>query len=268
MKNLLFTLAACLYAVAGTSQIVHQDITDASVTIEQPSGNELVAIDFDSDGTEEYNFRWDVFNGGIWFLHVTFAENNEINLTGEENFAQAPYITPMSFGDPIDGDALWGADFPEPLIGDDEDVNFRGLGDKYVGVKFNLDGNVHYGWILVSFDDNNLFTVKEYAYQSTPNTPLNAGDTGETAGVEEMANNLIQTYPNPAENIITVQNSQDFSISSITINDLSGKKVSEITMNKSFSSESIDVSSLKAGVYIMNFHNGDRKLSSTKLIKL
>ena len=60
--------------------------------------------------------------------------------------------------------------------------DFRGETDKYLGVRFKIEGEWHYGWVRIDVDyDVNTFVIKEYAYESTPNTPINAGEIDPTA---------------------------------------------------------------------------------------
>ncbi|MFZ0321629.1 MAG: hypothetical protein WAL56_21070 [Candidatus Sulfotelmatobacter sp.] len=60
----------------------------------------------------------------------------------------------------------------------------------YVGLKFSIDGEVHYGWARVKFpypgligygEPNYYPSIYGYAYESTPNQPIVAGQTGGTA---------------------------------------------------------------------------------------
>lgn len=266
MKNLLVTAAVALTSIVATSQIVYTDITDVSATIEAQNAAEFIAIDFNNDGTEEYNFRWDVFNNDMWFLHITFGDDNEINRK-EGATPMETYVEPMNLNDAINIGSDWGNSFPEPFIADSFDTNFKGLGDRYIGTKFTINGNVHYGWILVSLDNNFLFTVKSYAYESTANTAINAGETGNTAGRDTMAENLIKIYPNPAGNTFTVQGLQDFAIKSVVVNDLNGRKITEIyPANKAFP-ETVDISGLESGIYILNILDNTNRMMSQKLVK-
>jgi hypothetical protein len=266
MKNLLLTAAVALSTIAATGQIVYTDITDASSTIAPPNVDEFVAIDFNNDGTEEYNFRWDVFNDEMWFLHITFGDDNEINRK-EGSTSMETYVEPMNVNDAISTTGDWGNSFPEPFIGDSFDNNFKGLGDRYIGTKFSLNGSIHYGWILVSFDNNSLFTVKSYAYESTADTSINAGDTGNTAGVDNFAEDLIKIYPNPARNTLTLQGLEDLTIKSVTVNDLNGRRMTEINPVDNTLQETIDISTLQSGIYILNIADNNNRVISKKLIK-
>jgi hypothetical protein len=54
----------------------------------------------------------------------------------------------------------------------------------YVGLKFLIDGQVHYGWARVKFPYPYGYkypSIYGYAYESTPNAPIVAGQTSGTA---------------------------------------------------------------------------------------
>jgi hypothetical protein len=64
----------------------------------------------------------------------------------------------------------------------------------YVGLKFLINGQFHYGWARVKFPspgDYEYPSIYGYAYESTPNQPIltgqTSGSTEETASVEEDA---------------------------------------------------------------------------------
>lgn len=53
--------------------------------------------------------------------------------------------------------------------------NFIGK-EGYVGVRFNIDGQRHYGWIRLAVSaDQSAITVYDFAYESTPNKAISAG---------------------------------------------------------------------------------------------
>jgi len=188
---------------------------------------------------------------GGWFMHMTFG-TNELNLKGTTtNPFGGRYIEPIALGATINSSSNWGNSFPEPFIGDDTDPNFQNLEDRYIGCKFTLGSNTHFGWVSVSFDSNKTLTVKDYAYESTPNTAINAGDIGTTTTVTEFDfNNYFSCFPIPVKNTLTIQNKKSIQINQVSIVNLYGQKI--ISMSKMFSNNiSIDFSQLKTGVYFL-----------------
>jgi hypothetical protein len=55
--------------------------------------------------------------------------------------------------------------------------NFLGRNYKMIGVRFNIPGGQHYGWIRVSVGkDARSFTLHDYAYNTVPNDPISSGE--------------------------------------------------------------------------------------------
>jgi hypothetical protein len=78
-------------------------------------------------------------------------------------------------------------------------------------------------------------------------------------GVEEVSLKSLNIYPNPSEDIINI--SGNFSELSFTIYDLLGKKIDQgKTIN------TINISSLNNGVYLIEFSTGNKK-TLRKIIK-
>ena len=64
---------------------------------------------------------------------------------------------------------------PIPLIG-----NWADETDKFLGVRFQISGNTHYGWVrfdskLSAGGGSPYLIIKDYAYDDVPNTPINTG---------------------------------------------------------------------------------------------
>ena len=267
-KNLLFSILATFLLSTINAQIVYTDINPDITTTLGVGGtyvSSVVAIDFNNDGTEEYNFRWDDYGSSGWFMHMTYANGNEFNLKGTAtNPYGGRYIQAMNQGQDINASANWGSSSPEPFIGDNADPNFKGLGDKYVGVKFKIGGNTYYGWVLVSFDNSKKLTIKEYAYESTPNKAIKAGDKGSTSINIDKNNKKINIYPNPAKDFIIIDNSIN-NILKIDILNINGMLI------KSFSPADkkiikLSVSDLPKGIYIVRINNEENTNYFKKLI--
>jgi hypothetical protein len=62
----------------------------------------------------------------------------------------------------------------------------------YVGLRFLIDGQVHYGWARIKFPFAGGFgipypSIYGYAYESTPNQPIVTGQTGESSPTNTKA---------------------------------------------------------------------------------
>lgn len=69
-----------------------------------------------------------------------------------------------------------------------------GAGTQYLGVKFIINGQTHYGWIALSLSKNSELsgTITEYAYETVANKKVGAGNTSASfpseAGTAAMQN--------------------------------------------------------------------------------
>ncbi|MDX2002132.1 MAG: T9SS type A sorting domain-containing protein [Chitinophagales bacterium] len=56
--------------------------------------------------------------------------------------------------------------------------NWISATDKYIGIKFQINGQTHYGWIRLDVQvtpTTPIIRIKDYAYEDVPNTPIVAG---------------------------------------------------------------------------------------------
>jgi hypothetical protein len=170
-SNLLLSLVMTLFLLNVNAQIVYTDITDGI-----PTG-----IDFNSDGTMEF----DVSSQGNYIEYSNYGADNNIHAVG--TMATQDWDVPdcVAAGFVIDASNQWeGAG--------DCSIDAWGAGnstitpnqDEYLAVRFNLGGtDIYYGWIRFSMDNSGNLTYKDYAYNSTANSAINAGDTGTTTTV-------------------------------------------------------------------------------------
>ena len=54
--------------------------------------------------------------------------------------------------------------------------DWKGKGDKYLGLRFKIEDNLHYAWARFRAEDITNWVIKDYAYNSTPNMPILAGE--------------------------------------------------------------------------------------------
>jgi len=70
------------------------------------------------------------------------------------------------------------------------------VANRYLGLKFTINGQTHYGWVRMTVQtqggDTITATVTGYAYECLPNTPITAGKTSG-ASVAESSNDATGT---------------------------------------------------------------------------
>lgn len=141
-----------------------------------------------------------------------------------------------------------------------QDGNWIGVTDKYLGVRFDIAGNTHYGWIRLDVDANANYVVKDFAYEATPNKGIKAG-----AGQLSVKSNDFESfsfYPNPVKDKLMLEAKSP--ITAIAIYDLLGKEV--ISKTPGQTDYQMNASQLPPGTYFMKITiNGKNNLF--KLIK-
>ena len=132
----------------------------------------------------------------------------------------------------------------------------------YLGFQFKNGTNTHYGWMklkVTTTPTDPTITVYSYAFNSTPNQQILAGQT--TLGLEDINNvENIKVYPTLCSNSINIEGAKN--TESIAIFDILGKKVMEINSK----TNQIDVSSLNPNTYFIRI-NADNKVTQRKFIK-
>jgi len=113
-------------------------------------------------------------------------------------------------------------------------------------------------------------TAKGSVYSPSGSSPgqnysliVYADNLTATASREDMELSQIKIYPNPVENTLFIQNTRDYPIEKIEIFDAIGKKVYD---SESLSSNSVDVSTLTAGIYLVKLYS-DSTHTTQKIVK-
>ena len=204
-KNYFFSLIALFTIDLLSAQIQYTDISPDFVTTVgangQSSGDNLSPIDFNNDGVSEYHFFWFQANPAEWNLNVnrTLTTSSVAESAGPYCCQTEPLVQNATIGPALN----WSNNTSSYIANTGAPI-FSGLGDRYIGVRFKIGTNTHYGWILISVANKTL-TVKSYAYQKTPDTPIAAGDKGSLSVSEaDAARASGQLYPNPAKEYFTV----------------------------------------------------------------
>ena len=133
--------------------------------------------------------------------------------------------------------------------------------DGFVGLKFQNSANTHYGWARIEVaNDGTVLSVKEYAFESTPNTAINAGETANgPVGIADLENSVVINNFNNQLKVVAAQNLTNGIINVVS---MSGKQV----VSKSFTInlERIDLNDLSTGIYMVNV-NSDEGVINKKI---
>jgi hypothetical protein len=125
--------------------------------------------------------------------------------------------------------------------------------DKFIGVQFKIGSNTHYGWARLDVATNgNIWTLKDFAYNKTPDASINAGQT-TSLGIENNELNKIKVVAlNKSIGLYNLPERSSYNIFSIT-----GKNV--LKGNTSQRDYVIEVPTLASGVYVLELTDTNSK---------
>jgi hypothetical protein len=127
--------------------------------------------------------------------------------------------------------------------------NWNGVTDKYLGLKFVVGGNTHYGWArLDSYAIGDSVVVKDYAFEATPNVGILTGAMGASL-TETQIENLVK-FVNQANNTVQVVVNGNLTNGVVSVVSSTGQVVS--TDNITAKTFSVDMNSLSSGIYMVN----------------
>jgi hypothetical protein len=203
----LYALAATAAGVASLAlaqpaeaKIVY---TPAHIKIPRPLrfNGVSVPLDINHDGIDDFNIN--NFFGGSASNSYAFMGVAGNRVLGNHCAASAlPAGVPVKFNnDCVSGDGMAGW----RTVGGNSTTfagqwanGGKGVEDRYLGLRFLIKGQVHYGWarLNVSFK-NGAFSglVTGYAYETIPNKAITTGRTKETeeGGVEQLSPTSLAT---------------------------------------------------------------------------
>jgi hypothetical protein len=167
---------ATLSAFAASSQIIYTEVDltfDSSAT---DLADREYYVDLDGDGTNDFWFN--AYNNGTggYFL---FFDNLNPSVNGIVGATSSGYLYPTNIpqGDFIGSSIAFNTSFSYGSLNFAGGYgNFIGVTDAYIGVRFSDGTDNFYGWIRVDVSsDAQTWTVKDFAYNSTPDTRIEAG---------------------------------------------------------------------------------------------
>jgi len=272
MKN-IFTLYALIISIPFFSQVIYTDVNPDQVL--QSVTSDSYAVDFNSDLVIDviiYETQLDTILSGfpITFIGAALSPlySNEVVgkvLTlGTETILT---VDTISSGQMVDGSSSYvNTTTPSVFPGIGLRVlssgafsttigEFEGDADGYIGMKFDISGNTHYGWIRVTpSSDGTTCTVKDFAYESTSGTGILAGDMGSGfVGINTTQTNISDIQLLQFNNEFTIQGATG--IVYISVFNLLGENVVNkiIENNNSFNLEK-----LNSGIYLINIKAGNQ----------
>lgn len=178
--NRLAQYSALSLAIAGVADInggvIYTDIADVG------PHNQTFYLDLDGGGTYDFFIRHagsTNYNGILDIL----PENGGNAILGVANGGKY-FPFPVSNGYSINSsNAYWNSNYQFQTLNKFRCMSgtggsyWCGVTDGFLGLRFDIGGNTHYGWARLDVDLSTLnWKIKDYAYESTPGVGIKAGD--------------------------------------------------------------------------------------------
>ncbi|WP_430467444.1 T9SS type A sorting domain-containing protein [Winogradskyella ouciana] len=252
-------LSAAIAGIADVNgQIVYTDIADFT-----GGGAVDYNLDLNNDSTIDFIVNASSYNSSIFAVFLNSSSLSTNSFLGSQPNYTYPFA--MNAGDAISsGQTGWyniGTLNYVSCYNGTGSSNWCGVSDKFIGLRFDIGGNTHYGWARLDVSaSGDSFTVKDYAYNSTPGEAINAGQT--TLSINEFENSNTRIVPiNKSIGLYNLPASTEYRIIDIT-----GKSV----LNGSLETDSyvIEANSLSNGVYIVELNDVNSKAVIRKKIVL
>jgi hypothetical protein len=182
-------------AAAGVGLLAAAQPAEAKIVYKATSvniaANAPYKLDLNGDGTTDFTFSFFTLD------HTTALQLN-LDVFGNQVMPPAgttgPEAAALPFGAPIGGSQGFtsatsyggvGMAFAFAYSVTDFWGPWAGATNHYLGLKFLIKGNVHYGWARLSVSDwrshNGLILLSGYAYETQVNKKISAGDIGPEA---------------------------------------------------------------------------------------
>ncbi|MEI8204395.1 MAG: T9SS type A sorting domain-containing protein [Bacteroidota bacterium] len=249
------TIAMGLIGVGAlNAQIVYHDVNPDQTLVADSVGNNM-DVDMDGDAVIDFQFNFRTYGTGLANIQANLMSgadttNNKV-MTTLQGYTAFGYACALALNAPIaPGDANFRFGVGQAILASVYGGTLYGHcgtgSDVYLGVQFTIGTAKHYGWIRVSGVTSNgsTGTVKDWAYQSTANTQILAGQmvqsvnelTPENININAFNGKLHVRFNTAIEGNVSVMN-------------LMGQEV--LTSRIDNRNMVLDVSNLAKGVYVV-----------------
>ena len=267
LSKKLAQYGALSMAIAGVTDLNGQIIyTDIMPDFDQGTGQPY-SLDLNNDGTPDFQIH---IESASDLKIMPLNANNEVlgnPYSSSSSFYVFPYA--LSNGAPISNSAS-GSWFNNSFSVGVQDLNYssclRGnwcsVTDKYLGLRFNISGNIYYGWARLDVGaSGNTWLVKDFANHKTPDAPIMAGQTTTLGIGDNHLNNVKIVALNKSIALFNLPQQTDYRLFSIT-----GQSVLDGNIENNI--HVIEANTLATGVYIVELKDKDTNAVIRKKIVL
>ena len=271
--------------IAGSNvnaQIVYQDINpDVVVNIANPN----YALDFNNDAIPDVGFGVAQVSGSTSYSGIpityqgTYAGVSaggggvQMALTGSATSTMSSNVAPLNNGALVSGAAMFSSGgllagditITIPLLGQTYPYQFGewlGVTDKFLGVKFTAGANTHFGWVRLDVSAGaDVITIKDYAFNATPNGAINAG---QMVGLDGLSMDDKVTVRSAFDEAM-VNVTPDLIGSTLEMYSLTGQKVYAMTIEDV--NTTIKYDGLDTGIYTISVLSSEDAVNKKVSVK-
>ena len=264
MKRILLTLGSLILTIALYAGVVKGNIGQGTFVDYSNESSQAYGIDFDKDGNIEFRISDSGENANCYIDFNPIAGVNILTQGTFDSGSGWDVIKPLTSGANIGSTSLHWGSMGDGMLADYSGTTVFPLNqDAYVGFSFKKSGATHYGYAVVNVSGSATAgftgTWKECYYETTPNTPITAG---VLASIVNSRSEKTTIYPNPTKGDIHIKSASE--VTRVEIFNTLGVCVKELTGDES--TQTIDMSLLAKGIYIVRIHNGN-KMETIHLVK-
>jgi hypothetical protein len=247
---------AVVSAAGAQAQVVYTDVNpDYSHDAPQNNGFAVYPLDLNNDQTVDFVIASrDTVTPNATVRLTLAAPYGAGNAVAGENPAGYDYALALDINSMVDSTLNWIAATNTMAYNNNSanpyDENWNGVTDKYLGLKFVVGANTHYGWArLDSYAIGDSIVVKDYAFNATPNGGIMTGDMGSVSLTETQVENLVK-FINKSNNSVQVVLNGNLTNGVVSVVSSTGQVVSsDAITEKTFS---VDMNNLSSGIYMVN----------------
>ena len=247
---------AVVSAAGAQAQVVYTDVNpDYAHDAPQNNGFAVYPLDLNNDQTVDFVIASrDTVTPNATVRLTLAAPYGAGNAVAGENPAGYDYALALDINSMVDSTLNWIAATNTMAYNNNSanpyDENWNGVTDKYLGLKFVVGANTHYGWArLDSYAIGDSIVVKDYAFNATPNGGIMTGDMGSVSLTETQVENLVK-FINKSNNSVQVVLNGNLTNGVVSVVSSTGQVVSSDTITeKTFS---VDMNNLSSGIYMVN----------------
>jgi Secretion system C-terminal sorting domain len=264
-----FIVISMMFSASANAQIVYTDVIPDSTMLD----NILIGLntknynlDLDNNTNDDFilsaSYGPDLFGVSVSVVYASPLNGNAL----KDTLTTGNVPIPLQLNAVIDSNLLlqqsWQTSGSHTLrrSGGIGPVGlWNNLSDYYLGLRLLQSGQTYYGWVRLRVNVTSSYAsviVRDYAYNSIPDQPILAGQTTITAITENSFASLINLFPNPATNQLTIALGNNTKKAEVTITDISGKLIYTTTTTDAQKIE-VNTKEFAEGIYVVQIQTAD-----------